>query len=158
MDHYIKHGLNPEHTINVQQLVAKRVLARSGYVYGRVQQVRLGNQKLEFEGILIRRGLLPRHTYISKDYIEKVTGEAVILGIDPADMFLRRPVVSVDGKKYGIVNQIIRRHHTNDIEHVIVTRRFKKYKIPHDDFAKLGASLILKKTYEEAKTLTPERK
>ncbi len=151
MESFIREGQSYEDTKSAGSLVGKRVLSKSGDVIGRVMQLRIDPDKRTLEGVVVRRKLFLT-LYICMSYVTRVTDKALMLGIDPAALFKGRAVVSSDGKKFGTVAVLERAGETNEVVRVVVRRHlYKKLAIPKEDFSRFGTSLILKRTYDEAR-------
>lgn len=151
MEQYIEQGDAYGQTRRLKNILGLRVLSKSGDVLGRVVEVRMDHKRESFEGVLVRMRNLKK-VYVNKTYVQKITDEAVLLSITPAIVYKGRKVVSSDGKAFGKAIEVRREGTTNNIEAIIVQRHFvRRVAVPIKDFSKLGASLILKKTYSDAK-------
>ena len=151
VDKYVENSLLFKETRNARDLVGLRVLTVSGEVLGRVKEVRMHHTSTVLEGVLVSRGLFRTPCYMCKRYIEKITHDAVLLGIEPVLLYVGRQVISSDGKLFGKVREVRRVHQTNEIESLIVKRTFfRKATIPFSQVKKLGSSIVIKKTFAEA--------
>ncbi len=149
MDIYTERSAAFNDTRNAKKLVGIRVLTPTGEVFGRVREVRLHQTTNAFEGVVVKRGSTPR--YVGKTYISRITNDAVILSIEPAMLYVGRPVVSSDGKRFGKVIKVHRAGHTNDVASLTVRRSLlRKVTVPASGVKQFGASIILKKTHKEA--------
>jgi len=150
MESFVREGPSFEETKSGKSLIGKRVLSKSGDVIGRVVQLRINPDKRTLEGVVVRR--LAKKIYLCMSYVTRITEEALMLGIDPVVLFKGRAVVTSDGKKFGVVYDLERIQQTNEITHVHLRRHlYKKLSIPKEDFTRFGTSLILKKTYDQAR-------
>ncbi|HLC60342.1 MAG TPA: PRC-barrel domain-containing protein [Candidatus Nanoarchaeia archaeon] len=151
IDKYIENSLLLKETRNAHDVVGLRVLTVSGEVLGKVKEVRLNPTTAVFEGVVVNRGLFRAPCYMCKRYIEKITNDAVLLGIEPVLLYVGCKVISSDGKEFGKVRQVRRVNQTNDIESLLVKRTFfRKATIPFSQVKKLGSSIVIKKTFAEA--------
>lgn len=156
IDKYVENSLLLKETLNAHDLVGLSVLTVSGEVLGRVKEVRLHHTSTVLEGIVVNRGLFRTPCYMCKRYIEKITHDAVLLGIEPVLLYVGRQVVSSDGKVLGEVRKVHRIRQTNGIASLLVKRTFfRKTTIPFSQIKKLGTSIIIKKTYAEASKRGP---
>ncbi len=156
MESFIREGPTYEETRPTRVLLGKRVLSKSGDVIGRVVQLRIDTNKRTLEGVVVRKGFI-RTMYVCMSYVTRITEQALMLGIDPAALFLGRSAVSADGKKFGTVIALERVNETNEVVSVTVRRYFvQKITIPKEEFSRFGTSLILKSTHDQArKKFTP---
>lgn len=153
MESFLEKAATYEQTRDASDVLGKRVLAKSGSVVGRVKEMRLDSQHRSLEGVLIGRGLFRSSLYVSEEYISRLTPQAVILSIDPAVMLRQRPVVSRDGKRFGTVKDVVREKETNEVAALVVRRRwFWTYEIPVEEFRQTGKAVVLKKSYEQARS------
>ena len=153
MESFVDTGVSYEQTRDARSLVGKRVLAKSGSVLGKVKQVLLDTQSKHVQGVLVSRGLLRSSIYLAIEYVSRLTPQAVILSIDPAVLLRGRPVLTSDGKRYGTVKDVAREHETNNVIVYFVRRYyFFVYEVPANEISKAGKSVVLKKTYGQAKS------
>ncbi len=151
MENYIDKADEYEHTRGAHDLIGKRVLAKSGAVQGRVKEIRLNDKTSNFEGVLVKRRFKSTQ-YFCKTYIERVTAKAILLSIEPVSQYLKRTVISADGKRIGTVKSIARNDNTNNIRSIIVSIGWTRTtSILAKDIKLLGNSIILKKAYAEIK-------
>lgn len=150
MDEFVKGAASFEETRNLTNLVGKRVLAKNNGVLGRVRQIRLGEDG-SFEGIVVWRGLLRKSLYVSRDYIQRLEPEAVLLDITPVAVYRGLPVITSDGKRFGKVADIVRKGTTNGLTALVVRRWFRTVEIPKREVKKIHASVMLEREYEDAK-------
>ena len=153
MESYVSQANTFEQTRDAKAVLGKRVLAKNGSVVGKVKQVRLDPQHRNLQGVVVSRGLFRSSLYVSEEYISRLTPQAVILTINPACLMRGRVVVSSDGKRFGTVKEVSREQETNNVVVYLVKRYlFWVYELPADEVAKANRSLVLKKTYEQAKS------
>lgn len=151
MESFIREGPTYDSTKAAKSLLGKRVLSKSGDIIGRVWQLRIDPNKRTLEGVVLRRKVF-RKIYICMSYVTRITDKALMLGIDPAALFRGRTIVSADGKKFGTAIALERMQETNEVVRVLVRRHlYKKLVVPKEDFSRFGTSLILKKTYDQAR-------
>jgi len=143
---------NLEDTLSLNLLNGTRVISKNGLVIGKVSEVLVDPKKLEFEGILISRGLSEEGIYIGKSYIENLSPEGISLKIDPSPLLKGRRVINTDGKKIGTVKEVARRGDTNSIQSITISSFFKKdVTISPNDIEEIGKTIIVKKSYNGAK-------
>ncbi len=153
MEYLVEKSQSYEQTRDAKGLLSKRVLSKSGSIVGKVREVRLDSQHRELRGVLVSRGLFRPSVYISAEYISRLTPQAVILSIEPAMLFRRRAVISSDGKKFGRVKEVLRERETNNITGFLVRRNvFWTYEVPGSEVRKANKAIMLKKSYEQAKS------
>lgn len=153
MESFVHEGASFEQTRRAKSLLGKRVLSKNGSVFGSVKQVLLDTKNREVQGILVSRSFFRPNTYVSVEYVERLTSQAVILTIDPASLFRGRPVITSDGKRYGTVKDVSRERETNNVVVYFVRRwLFFVYQVPAGEVKKAGKSVVLHKTYEQAKS------
>lgn len=135
-------------TLNVKQILSKRVLAATGLVVGRVSQIRFNPLTKNIEGI-ITKNFWHKPLYIGLSYINQITVESVILNMEPSVFLRGRKIIDYEGKVLGKVSKINRKGNKNDVESIILSSFMKRSEvIPFSAISKLGKSIILKKDYD----------
>jgi sporulation protein YlmC with PRC-barrel domain len=151
MEVFVEKASPVDGTLRIQDVLGKRVLAKSGTVLGRVKAVHINKEKYCVEGVVVRR-LFKEDKYICITYIHMITPRAVILSIEPATLFEGCSVVSRDGKKVGTVKEMHRVGETNRVASLTVSRGwFRTMEVRYADVEHLGTSIILSKTREQLK-------
>ena len=151
MEVFVEKSSAVDETLRIQDLLGKRVLAKSGAVLGRVKAVHFDKKKYCVEGIVVRK-FFKEDKYVCITYINMITPKAVILSIEPATLFEGCRVVSHDGKKVGTAKKVHRVGETNRVASITVGRGwFRTMKVRYADVEHLGTSIILSKTYEQLK-------
>ena len=152
MEIFIEKASAIDETLKIQDILGKRVLAKSGAVLGRVKAIHFNKGKYFIEGIVIRK-FFKEDKYICITYVNSITSKAVILSVEPVTLFEGCDVVSHDGKKVGTAKKVNRVGNTNRVASLTVKRNlFQKMEIPHTNIEHFGTSIILSKTYEQLKS------
>ncbi|MDD9953527.1 MAG: PRC-barrel domain-containing protein [Candidatus Woesearchaeota archaeon] len=151
MDQYVDKGPLEEETRNIKEVLGMHVLSKSGRDVGTVKELRTDEEN-NFEGIIINRGLFKKPAFIHKAYIKELSPKAVLLEIDPTFMYYRMAVITSDGKKFGTVTGIDRIRNTNKVDQILLRRWFRTIAVDASEVKQYGASVMLQKTYERAKT------
>ncbi len=142
---FVEKGPPFEETRNARGIVNRRVLTKTGGLLGRVWQVRLRNRMVE--GLLVRRMFRPP-VYIGMEYVKQITGDAVLLDIDPV-LYEGRSVITLDGKRVGRVVDVLRKGTSNEVAGFIIRDWWRTKKIMPDDIKSLGPTIMLKELYEQ---------
>ena len=139
-----------ESLIAIEKLIGKRVLSKNGLVIGRIKSIRIN--KNEIEGILVSPGILKKKIYISSTYFNKLTGESVLLNIDPSILNIGKRVLNDDGNYLGKVSNVTRREYSNSVYSISVKKFLRKeIVVPGPQIKSVGQSIILKNTYNAPK-------
>ncbi len=140
-----------ESTIDVGNLINKRVVSLKGFVVGKIKKVKI-NTKLFVEGIVVSRGIFRKQLYLGSSYFGKLSEEAVILSVDPFVLYNGIKVLTNEGDVIGKVKDITRKTNANDIGELIVKARLrKKFNVGADFIKSIGSSIILKSNYSAPK-------
>lgn len=150
MEQFIKKGPSFDETRRLRDILGLRALSKTGMRLGRVRQVRVDKEG-NFRGILISPGIFRKRVFVSSSYIAGVEQGAVVLNIHPSFVFKWHNVLSLDGKRFGIVAKVSRNGDTNKVESFTVRRLFKSVEVPASEVEQQGKTIILKKNYAEAK-------
>ncbi len=141
-----------EKTINLKEVLGREVISKNGRIVGRVHQVRMADNGMHVEGILVSRGFFRSKIFLSEGYINKLTEDSIVLNIDPFILFKNLKVVSSQGEVIGKVVDFVRSDNTNDVSALIVKGFMRgKFNIPSSFVKSVGYSLILKQSYEPPK-------
>lgn len=141
-----------EESLSLRDLLKIRVLSRSGYVVGKVSQIRICPTKRSIEGVLVSTGIFKRPIYIGVSYIRLISSESFILNIDPSVLLVNRTVIDSDGKKVGKVKEVKRKGHFNDIEELMVGSPLRKnVSINISEIRSLGENIVLNSAHNEKK-------
>ncbi|MFT4310654.1 MAG: PRC-barrel domain-containing protein [Candidatus Woesearchaeota archaeon] len=145
MEQINKTGLLVEQTIDTHKLIGARVLSGQGNIAGRVKKIQVNPQTLDFEGIVVKRHFWELSYYISKDYIQRISKDAVFLTAEPSILLKFKRVITEYGKIVGWATQVKRNGITNDIEYIIVRSLLSKPKqIDVKKIKSIGTSIIVK--------------
>jgi sporulation protein YlmC with PRC-barrel domain len=106
--------------LKVDELKGKKVTTLSGKEVGKITQVRLDPNSLNFDGIEIDRGFFGTDTFIGKDYIESLGKNGVVLNMNPAADYKGLHVLDSTGKEVGTVKEIRTKAHSNNISAIVV--------------------------------------
>ncbi len=151
METYIERGAEFADTRDAQDMVGASVLTQAGDAVGRVQEVRLHKETGALEGIVVRGKRLRVPHYICKAYLKRIAPGAIILGIEPAALWIGRKVVSADGKAFGKVVEVRREGRTRRISALLVRRPlFRKATIPFSHVTHSGQAFVIKSAHKDA--------
>lgn|SRR3989344_9389617 len=141
-----------DETFNMQNSLNVRVISDSGFVVGKVSQIRIHPTKMVLEGIVVSPGFLKKPIYIGRSYIKKLSEESFILNIYPSILLKGENVLDTEGRKIGKVSEVVRKEHSNEIRELIVSSPFrKKFVITPQNIKHIGESIILKPNYHVQK-------
>jgi len=151
MEVFVEKACEVDETLQIKDVLGKRVLAKSGAVLGLVKAVHINKKNYRVEGIVVRK-FFKEDKYICITYINMMTPKSVILSIEPATLFEGCTVVSHDGKKVGTAKKVNRVGNTNRVASLTVSRGwFRTMKVCQANIEHLGTSIILSKTHEQLK-------
>src|SRR3989344_5581879 len=152
MDFITEGNIQYEKTLNLKEVLSKKVISKNGLLIGKVSEIRMSNNGMNVQGIVVSRGFLKNRLYISKSYIDKLTDDSVILKIDPFLMSRGLKIVTSEGEVIGKAVDFIRKDLSNDIT-AIVAYSFlrRKFNIPTKYVKSKEYSIILKPHYEPTK-------
>ena len=151
MEVFVEKSSAVDETFQIQDILGKRVLAKSGTVLGRVKAVHISKKNYRVEGIVVRK-FFKKDKYICITYINMMTPKSVILSIEPVTLFEGCTVVSHDGKKVGTAKKVHRAGNTNRVASLTVSRGwFRTMKVRNANIEHLGTSIILSKTHQQLK-------
>ena len=140
-----------EETIDLSNLISRKVISAKGFVVGKVKRVRLNN-KLFLEGVFVSRGLYKKPLFIGASYFDKLSEKAIILKIDPFILLKGYKIITNEGEFVGKVKDFIRKNNSNDLSGIVVKKRFwKDYSVDIINIKSFGSSIILKENYNVPK-------
>ena len=113
-------GKSLERTITSDDILGKDVVDKNGDLIGIVEKVLISLDTLEFIGIEVDKGILKKGLAIGKDYIEKVTDDALWLNIKISYELNGMSVFDKFGKLVGKVNKVELEGSTNKIKNIYV--------------------------------------
>ena len=113
-------GRSLEKTITSDDILGKDVVDKNGDLIGIVEKVLISLDTLEFIGIEVDKGILKKGLAIGKDYIEKVTDDALWLNIKISYELNGMSVFDKLGKLVGKVNNVELEGSTNKIKNIYV--------------------------------------
>jgi len=147
VENIIKGDLQIEKTLDIGGLTGKRVLSKTGYVVGRIYEIRINPQNMKIEGILVKSAS-GRLLYIGESYIDRVTNEAIILNIEVTVLLREKKVITGDGRIIGKVRKTMRKGDTNELESIIIGAFLKRdIEIPKSAIKTINKSIILNEGY-----------
>jgi sporulation protein YlmC with PRC-barrel domain len=112
----IKHKSLPlDQTVEVKEILGKKVLATDGKNIGKIRAIRINPTKLTIEGIEVDTGLFKVDKYIGKNYIKTLTEQGAILKITPVDDIVGLEVFDSTGKSVGEIKTIKKSKKTNKL-------------------------------------------
>lgn len=112
----IKHKSLPlDKTIEVRDILGKKVLASNGKNIGKIRSIRINPTKLTVEAVEVDAGIFKINKYIGKNYIKTLTDHGAILKITPVDDIVGLTVFDSTGKNVGEIKSIKRSKKTNKL-------------------------------------------
>ena len=73
LDITLKGAIPFEKTINLKEVLGRKVISKNGRIVGRVHEVRMADNGTHAAGILISRGLFKSKIFLSEGYINNLT-------------------------------------------------------------------------------------
>src|SRR3989338_7559475 len=145
MDIIIDNTLAYEKTLDLRKILQKKVISKNGLFVGKVKELRMSEDGLRLEGVLIKRGIFKRKLYLGKKYIDRLTYDSIILNADPFLLLKGIKVITSEGEVVGRVKDFVRKSLSNDIEQLTVGSLMRgKFNIPVSYVKSRGYSIILK--------------
>lgn len=137
--------------LKVDGLRGMKVMGANGKEVGKIIQIRLDRDSLNFDGIEMDRGFFGHDTFIGKDYIESIGEQGAVLNMNPAKDYKGLHVMDLNGKKVGTVKEIRTDSHTNNISAIVVgTGMLSNDAIfSKSDIASVGKNILLNKAFDE---------
>lgn len=148
----IKNERPLEKTVNLKELIGKRVLSKGGQIIGKILEIRINSTNLEIEGILVRGSIIKKMMYIGRSYFSHLSYESVILNIEVSVLIKDKKVVNSQGKVIGRVKEVVRKGTRNDIKGIFVKSLFsRRFFIPESAIEYVNKSVVLKSRYNARK-------
>lgn len=133
-------------TITSEDILGKDVYDKDGILIGVTEKVLMDSDSLDFVGISVDKGFLKRGISIGKDYIERVTENALFLTIRLAYEIKGKAVFDNEGYKIGKIVSIELYENKNVILNIIVKSRLffgKKWVISANNIKTIGDNVML---------------
>jgi sporulation protein YlmC with PRC-barrel domain len=147
-----KGGTAFEKTIDLSNVLGKRVLSKNGQSVGHVRTLRVSDDGLSVKGVVVSRGLFNQPLFIGSGYIDRLTLDSIVLKIDPFLLLKGLKVVSSEGEVIGRVVDFVRVNNTNDLDSLTVKSFMRgSFSVPVNSIKSVGYSIILKPNYEPPK-------
>lgn len=145
----IKHNTLPfKDTIEVSDVVGRKVLTKDGVKIGKVKSVHIHPRDLTIEGIVIDPGFFDAYQFIGASYIDSMTGEGIVLNIHPVTEYMGVKVFDSTGKEIGKVKEVNRSKQTNTLLSILVDRDGKEDAVIRSDYiATAGENIVLKESF-----------
>lgn len=137
--------------IKVNELKGKKVRASNGKEVGKIMQIRLDPNSLNFDGIEMDRGFFGRDTFIGRDYVESLSKEGAVLNMTPATDYKGLHVLDSNGKDVGTVKEIRTKGHTNNISAIVVRTGMLSNDVifSKSDVKSVGETIMLNSAFDE---------
>lgn len=145
----IKHNTLPfKDTIELSDVVGRKVLTKDGKNIGKVKSVHMHPKDLTIEGIVIDPGFFDAYQFIGASYIDSMTGEGIVLNILPVTEYVGVKVFDFTGKEIGKVKEVNRSNQTNNLLSILVNRDGKEDVVIRADYiATAGKNIVLKEPF-----------
>jgi sporulation protein YlmC with PRC-barrel domain len=145
----IKHHTLPfRDTIEVSEVVGKKVLTKDGKKIGKVHSVHINPTELTVEGIVLDPGFFDVNQYIGANYVSSITNEGVVLNIHPVTEYVGLKVFDFTGKEIGKVKEVNRSQQSNTLLSILVDRSGEEDVLIRADYiATAGENIVLKEPY-----------
>jgi sporulation protein YlmC with PRC-barrel domain len=150
----IKHKTLPfEKTVDMYDLIGKKVLSNDGTKIGKVKSFHLHPKDLTVEGIKVDPGWFEADHYIGGNYVEKITKDAIILSMMPVTEYVGLLVHDSDGKEIGKISAVNRSNKTNKLLSITVDSKHhdEDINISSDYISAIGNSVMLKEKLSDLK-------
>lgn len=135
-------------TMELSDLVGRKVLTKDGQNIGKVKSVHIHPKELTMEGIVIDPGFFDAYQFIGAGYIGSITDEGVVLNIHPVTEYVGVTVFDYTGKEIGKVKEVYRSKQTNTLLSMLVSRSGQEDVIIRADYiAAAGKNIVLKEPY-----------
>jgi sporulation protein YlmC with PRC-barrel domain len=147
----IKHKTLPfKDTIQVKNIIGTKVLTNDGNAIGKVRAIHVHPQELTIEGIQVDTGWFEIDQYIDTNYIQSMTGDAVVLKMTPVTKLVGLNVYDALGKDIGKVINVHRSRMTNKLLSVTVQygETGEELVITADYIATTGHAVMLKEPFK----------
>jgi len=135
-------------TIEVSEVLGKKVLTKDGKNIGKVKSVHIHPRDLTVEGIVIDPGFFDANQYMGAEYISSITDEGVVLKIHPVTDYVGVKVFDFTGKEIGKVKEVNRSKQTNTLYSILVSREGKEDVLIRADYiAAAGKNIVLREPF-----------
>jgi len=131
---------------SMKDYIGKNVVSKSGEHIGSILDVLFIDKGVQ--GIIVSKGFFSRY-YVDRAYFHTVSDKAM-LSINPVILLVKKVVFDADGKRLGKVIRVKRKGKTNELEAIVVKKRFysKAREISKADIDVMKKNIILNKMYE----------
>jgi sporulation protein YlmC with PRC-barrel domain len=145
----IKHNTLPfRDTMELSELVGKKVLTKDGEKIGKVKSVHMHPKDLTIEGIIMDPGFFDAYQFIGAGYIGSITDEGVVLNIHPVTEYVGVKVFDSTGKEIGKVKEVNRSKQTNTLLSILTEHDGQEdVLIRADHIAAAGKNIVLKEAF-----------
>src|SRR3989344_9019358 len=148
-------GRDLSKAITSEDILGKEVFDIDGTLIGVVETVLIDPESLKLIGISVDKGFLKKGLSIGKNYIDRITKEAIFLRIQVAYEIKGKSVFDKDGKLLGKVSSIDLHGHKNHLKSIHVKSHLfhyilnKEIVIPEKYIDTIGENVILNKKKEQ---------
>lgn len=137
-------GASLEKTITSDDLLGKEVIDSEGKTIGITEKVLFDPRKLEFVGVEIDKGFLKKGISIGKNYLERITPEAIFLKIKVLFEVRGLKVFDNQGEELGVVTKVELTGEKNVMKQIFVKKLFRQeLAIPKEYIEVIGHNIIL---------------
>lgn len=139
-------------SVRANEVVGKKVLARSGKKIGSVDTIYIDPQSLSIIGIKVNKGLLGVDQFIGSEYIKTMNDKGTVLNITPATEYLGMKVFDSRGKEIGKIKEVRRQGKTNVITSIVVDRGLlkKDLLLDRESIEIVGDGVMLNETIRDS--------
>ena len=130
--------------ITSDDILGKDVIDTEGQIIGVVQQLRIDKKSKKIVGILIDQGFMKPDLFVGIDAIKNLGVDSIFLKKSPSSKIKGIEVYDSNGKKVGVVHDIIKGK--SNISAILVKQGplSKPFKIKAQHIKTIGFSVILK--------------
>jgi len=131
---------------SMKDYIGKNVVSKSGEHIGSILDVLFTNKGVH--GMIVSKGFFSKY-YVDRTYFNTIK-EKAMLSMDPILLLVKKVVFDSDGKRLGKVVRIKRKGKTNELEALVVKKRFysKPIEIPKSAIDVMKKNIILNKKFE----------
>ncbi len=134
-------------TLNLGDILGRKVLSNKGQVIGHAKEIRLNPKTQTLEGVVIKTSS-GKLIYMGESYLENISHDGLILKIEPSIFTIEKKVITFEGKIIGKVVKVNRRGEKNDIKSIVLGSMLKrKTEIPISAIKKISKNIMLKEGY-----------
>lgn len=125
-----------------------KVYSKSGEYIGKVYDVVF--DKVRILGVLVAG---KKRIFIDKQFIGKISEDAIVLNIEPVTSMIGKQVYDAEGKKIGTVSGLQRKSNANTFSDILVKRAIyrRAFSIDKKEIGVAKKNIILKRAYGEDK-------